>query len=1016
MSGIGKIKTNLDMNIDALNKLNNASMGPISNEYYEKTQGLKKVLQNSINTETVDILADTLNVPKEVALSAVSLNLSELDALTVSYQNAKRKEIDEYNKMLELVKVDLEFLEDNRFKLQEYEDSYLNLKNNTENRVLEIIVEYQIFCNEEKLRELGLTQSELTNMDYLELLAICKEKDTDIKVLYQGIESYEQEVLNVQVKELISMNYQEYKNKLASLKRDEALLLSAIRATEEEMKTARYRFLLNEEDYQEYTYEEVSIGTKEFANASPLEKMRASGALGYTVDMENYEKLTNLLNASESNPDLAKMYNYLYEKEGLESANTYLSSMESIINQTYGEAKAQAFLNNLKNEENPVDTINNHLKTTGKGLVSGMESFAQGLTSWFTTSDVYSVNDYETMYILEGLQSNKNYNGLLDNNFEISESIGNMIPSIVLSAAFSPMVGTVSMGVSAGGNSYHSALVEGQSTEKAVLYGVLNGASEALLEKYLGAIPGLSDVNVTSLKTFAQAMLKEGVEEGTQEYVDALMRTGIFKEEFLLEEVTKNASKSAIYGAITGGIMNTPSLAISGLNKIGNNNSNVRSIEINQQINDNIEVLNSDIYELSTDGLEGPLKDIVEDWNSMGIIDLEIGKQIENLFNKKDTLSGIHMTPNLSSANQILIEGLQLTGHSSSGGINNNIDLDLNISFTKQDDFLAIPKFFRNIKFSSFYKNYTGTNVGYAMVVQIPTNVENISSLTYQKNGITYLKPEYIKAQIEVENGNVSNSTNTILKDIDDKDKTKNKSYNNGQPIQFESIKDFSRAAFEFSEGNKDLENLLNNCFDKKIETHTCCSGHMSKSQLPYISFRYSEENSPCLNKLLLDLKNSNYHLWYTKGKDNTSSFTIEENNNYDFKTPTSLFKDVNYIINNYNENKDYSDDLPKELKILSDFMREAEKNSIIEVQDNLGRFQIHYLKQQDTFNFLIDTNNRYLKDILEKSEFIELSDELFGAYLLETTNKELAINELNKILSEIQIPSISLDLSAWIN
>lgn len=630
MSGIGKIKTNLDMNIDALNKLNNASMGPISNEYYEKTQGLKKVLQNSINTETVDILADTLNVPKEVALSAVSLNLSELDALTVSYQNAKRKEIDEYNKMLELVKVDLEFLEDNRFKLQEYEDSYLNFKNNTENRVLEIIVEYQIFCNEEKLRELGLTQSELTNMDYLELLAICKEKDTDIKVLYQGIESYEQEVLNVQVKELISMNYQEYKNKLTSLKRDEALLLSAIRATEEEMKTARYRFLLNEEDYQEYTYEEVSIGTKEFVNASPLEKMRASGALGYTVDMENYEKLTNLLNASTSNPDLAKMYNYLYEKEGLESANTYLSSMESIINQTYGEAKAQAFLNNLKNEENPIDTINNHLKTTGKGLVSGMESFAQGLTSWFTTSDVYSVNDYETMYILEGLQSNKNYNGLLDNNFEISESIGNMIPSIVLSVAFSPMVGTVSMGVSAGGNSYHSALVEGQSTEKAVLYGVLNGASEALLERYLGAIPGLSDVNVTNLKTFVQAMLKEGVEEGTQEYVDAFMRAGIFKEEFLLEEVTKNASKSAIYGAITGGIMNSPSLIVNGLNKTATSevNNNVDSI-FSESTKDNVEASDDSVLHIQTEN-QNILKTEINKFNN------ESKSQIEN--NSIDTV------------------------------------------------------------------------------------------------------------------------------------------------------------------------------------------------------------------------------------------------------------------------------------------------------------------------------------------------------------------------------------------
>ena len=37
------------------------------------------------------------------------------------------------------------------------------------------------------------------------------------------------------------------------------------------------------------------------------------------------------------------------------------------------------------------------------------------------------------------------------------------------------------------------------------------------------------------------------------EYADALLRTGIFGESFDLEEITKNAGKSALYGAITAG-------------------------------------------------------------------------------------------------------------------------------------------------------------------------------------------------------------------------------------------------------------------------------------------------------------------------------------------------------------------------------------------------------------------------------------------------------------------------------
>lgn len=1022
MSDISKINTTVN-----LPKFSPLSMaGPISNEYYEKATQINKITENQVDIENMNFYATPVSDPKNIAIQ--SLNLSAFDKKVFDYQKEIEKELNDYNRMLIPIEKEMKSLEENLALINEAKNNYETYKQDGEGRISEIITNYLTYCSDEKLKELGLTKEGLQELDYLELLEICKEKDSSIKEIYQTIEQYKSDILDSKIRELTGFStYDAYNETITRLQNDQAVLLSAIRVTKEDKNSAKYRFLLDEESYKNYSYQESDLD-----KLSPLEKVRNAKSQNLSLVYGNYDDLKNLIQASKSNPDLSKMYNYLYETEGLESANQYVENMKSTINQICGMQQAEVFLNQLKNEENIVDAITNHFKTTGKGLTDGVDSFAQGISSWFTSSDIYTIHDYETMYILQELQTNENYNGLLDNNYEISQSIGNMLPSIALSMILTPSVGTVSMGVSAGGNSYHSALAEGYSKDKAALYGVINGVSEATLEKYLGAIPGLSDVSVTGLKTFAQACVREGIEEGTQEYLDALVRSGLFEEDFDMEEVSKNASKSAIYGAITGGIMNTPSLAISGVNKVMNsktieeinvaslnqdsNNTfsfdktldesfkhkfydkllfsnnpefsqlgdNTQAVEklyntldtvykngdeisknivssfldtrkviqvfpaklessymlavgalqihpntdnnillheighyyfhqlLNQvptnfdtimanakshalhlknvdfQFNDKkfengrylhlleeicssenkynydlalisdilsglhlgatpngpngplvlpfmhnskyymkrdmevklenidyakvfdeqfanffslymnnqtekIEVLrlflgeewyqtmmntltdisnictekNSNVtnnsYQLSTDGLEKTLKEIVDDWNAMGVVDLEIGKQIENLFNNENSLSGIHMTSDLSVANQILTDGLKLTGHISSGVSNDNIDLGLNISFTKQDEFLAIPKFFRNIKSSSYYKNYTGNKIGYAIVVQIPNDVD-VTNLTYLKNGVTYLKPEYVKAQIEVNDGNIVKSQNTIFK------------------------------------------------------------------------------------------------------------------------------------------------------------------------------------------------------------------------------------------------------------
>ncbi len=296
----------------------------------------------------------------------------------------------------------------------------------------------------------------------------------------------------------------------------------------------------------------------------------------------------------QSLSDMGKYYQFAYQNFGSEKANKYLTDYESEIHQYCGEVNANEFLNHLSslNEVNRVEAVTNHLKVTGKGLSEGMMGFFSNLgyllESPLEENRTVSAKEYENMYIVQALSSKeskmknglltknlkgdvfstsdiidytKDYGALTEHNYQISESIGNMLPSIAVSA-INPFVGSLALGASAAGGSYHSAMTEGYSVQKSMLYGVASGASEVLMEKALGGLPLLSDTKVVSLKTMAQAMGKEFNEEFIQTYVDAGASSLILQKDFDLASTSKEALQSGIYGGITGGIMNLPSLAI----------------------------------------------------------------------------------------------------------------------------------------------------------------------------------------------------------------------------------------------------------------------------------------------------------------------------------------------------------------------------------------------------------------------------------------------------------------------
>ena len=176
----------------------------------------------------------------------------------------------------------------------------------------------------------------------------------------------------------------------------------------------------------------------------------------------------------------------------------------------------------------------------------------------------------------------------LNNVYEISQGIGNMLPIIAVSC-FCPMAlgaagvevsalptaaawtinhaGSILMGISAGGNAYHGAMVDGASFWRALTYGMASGSSEAITEWFFGGLPFVSNKGMaTTWAKYFRSMGSEAFKEGFQGALDSLvLRHFILGEKIPenpeeWEEWLRGIGKQALYGAITAGIMNLPTV------------------------------------------------------------------------------------------------------------------------------------------------------------------------------------------------------------------------------------------------------------------------------------------------------------------------------------------------------------------------------------------------------------------------------------------------------------------------
>ncbi len=317
-------------------------------------------------------------------------------------------------------------------------------------------------------------------------------------------------------------------------------------------------------------------------------------------NMIAYGEFNDLKEISKYDSTYLKTFAYLYEQDPAK-ANQYMKSVEYQLNQIKGQVEAQKFLSKLGEKDDYLDRldfITNGLRINVQGIVDGTISFGEGMNHALeaifslATGDErrnITVEEYKKRYIYQALLSlsdkekiglivndgsgnytnsiidgivdyTKEYSGLiLGNQYEFSQGVGYILPSMALSS-INPLLGSLSLGISSGGNSFHNAMIEGHSIGRSILYGIASGCTEAITERFLGGLPGLSESGIGT--SVLKLMKKEGLEEVYQDYIDWAYQgiiLGNFEIPSTPEECVQavlNKVKTFSYGALTAGVLN----------------------------------------------------------------------------------------------------------------------------------------------------------------------------------------------------------------------------------------------------------------------------------------------------------------------------------------------------------------------------------------------------------------------------------------------------------------------------
>ena len=347
--------------------------------------------------------------------------------------------------------------------------------------------------------------------------------------------------------------------------------------------------------------------------------------LDYDVDpiytVENKKDTSNINDMSEKN-----IVNYLFNIGNNAQVEAYLKSMKSITDYRQGVEQAAEVMKKIENYENiaalkaemngtEITSVNfsniwnnavnysnsgnvqsNYIDVSqgigtilaAEGFVDGVKTHFNGLFNLMNADGVADVDTYKISSLVTAL-NNKYGAGVIDSAlgtngfgnifsgvYENFNSIGNMAPTILAGYVGGflgvPVLGSLSMGMSIAGNTVDQAMAEGMTSLEAWTYGILSGVSEGATSYFLGAIPGLKQVNNMSdrlgnvfggnpLISYLAKMFSEGVEESTQSVIEPLLYNIVTGRPAKSIDIV-DVAKSGIHGAITAGFLSSGTLVI----------------------------------------------------------------------------------------------------------------------------------------------------------------------------------------------------------------------------------------------------------------------------------------------------------------------------------------------------------------------------------------------------------------------------------------------------------------------
>lgn len=274
-------------------------------------------------------------------------------------------------------------------------------------------------------------------------------------------------------------------------------------------------------------------------------------------------------------PEQVAYYNYLYNSG--EETGKFLNYIQDELNYKAAEDKY-----NTKYQGHTAKSIL-------YGIPSGLEQWSAGMSNFLNMTfnngeaSTPSVGQYLSGMVRDGLEDAGPKilgHSIGQVAFDTLSNTANNAPSM-LTGMLVPAAGTGLLFTSASGSAYQDAINSGYDADQATGYALLNGASEALLERVLGGINGLSSkwgkkaattalgrLNIAlpviknavarAALNFGGDLASEFTEEYLQEVLDPVFRNWMLGEENDINFLSEDALYAGILGALNAGIMNAP--------------------------------------------------------------------------------------------------------------------------------------------------------------------------------------------------------------------------------------------------------------------------------------------------------------------------------------------------------------------------------------------------------------------------------------------------------------------------